>query len=623
MDKIFLEKYHQELKFFRDASKEFAEEHPKAATRLGLSAPEIEDPYVERLIEAVSFLTARVNLKIDSEYPQFVQHILKVIHPDLTQSIPSAGIVQLVTDHKRAFNIPKLAQVVTYDHAKGFPTCQFSVCNSLQIVPFTIEKIRYSQDISQLLIKNTSKKTSKAVLNFDVCIPAGFSFEHLKYADLRWHIGAADLKVSSELMYFLVEKLEYMTVELEGVDDWKYRFIPDLYFLGFDEYLSLHNNKSASYLKHIVEYAVLPEKYLFFTIKNLEAVFKDLFFKKTDLMNVKDDDKSISNPIKLKFNCVFNDTSEVLDRFLDSDSLSFNSVVLNNIFKRRTRVIVDQFKNEQHVVVDKLRPADYEVLKIDKIEGYSKNNHKVKIFEPIYKLSNDTDHFDDSSYGFFSELHKQSFLSSKKNSYKGSECYVMLTNQLKAVVEDELNQLSITAWCSNRAIPSEISWSLDKDLKMSNDAYKVTQIRRKTSFSQPISAPLENASLWRLLNLVSSNYIPLHLDDTKALTQQIKNNLYLFYEITGIVSFKSQVNAILNIQASRVRTIKKIKQQLTPVNGLKFEIIIDDMLMSHVHPYLWGRILLEYLKSFAHINQYVELSLKSKNKTTIADYISL
>lgn len=623
MDKVFLEKYHQELKFFRDASKEFAEEHPKAATRLGLSAPEIEDPYVERLIEAVSFLTARVNLKIDSEYPQFVQHILKVIHPDLTQSIPSAGIVQLMTNHKKAFNIPKLAQIVTHDQAKGFPTCQFSVCTGSQIVPFLIEKIRYSKDISQLLINSASKKTSKAVINFDVSIPAGFSFDHLKYGDLRWHIGATDLKVSSELMYFLAEKLEFMTVELEGVEGWKYKFIPDIHFLGFNEYLSFYNSQSANYLKHIVEYAVLPEKYLFFTIRNLEKLFNDLFLKNADLLNVKDDGKSISSAIKLKFNCIFNDTSEVLDRFLDDNCLNFNSVVLNNAFKRRTRIIVDQFKNEQHVVVDKLRPADYEVLKIDKIEGYSKNNHKVKIFEPIYKLNNDTDHFDDSSYGFFSESHKQSFLSSKKNSYKGSECYVMLTNQLKSVVDDELNQLSITAWCSNRALPSEISWSLDNDLKMSNDAYKVTQIRRKTSFSQPISAPLENASLWRLLNLISSNYIPLNWEDTKALTQQIKNNLYLFYEITGIVSLKSQVNAILNIQASRVRTIKKVKQQLTPVNGLKFEVVIDDMLMSHVHPYLWGRILLEYLKSFAQINQYVELSLKSKNRTTIADYISI
>ena len=283
MDKIFLEKYHQELKFFRDASKEFAEEHPKAATRLGLSAPEIEDPYVERLIEAISFLTARVNLKIDSEYPQFVQHILKVIHPDLTQSIPSAGIVQLMTDHKRAFNIPKLAQVVTHDHARGFPTCQFSVCNGLQIVPFSIANIRYSQDISQLLIKNASKKTSKAVINFDVAIPAGFTFEHLKLADLRWYIGATDLKVSSEFMYFLIEKLEYMTVELDGVEGWKYKFIPDLHFLGFDEYLSLHNSQSANYLKHIVEYAVLPEKYLFFTIRNLETVFNDLFLKNADL----------------------------------------------------------------------------------------------------------------------------------------------------------------------------------------------------------------------------------------------------------------------------------------------------------------------------------------------------
>ena len=78
MNQNFLEYYQQELKFFRDSAKEFAHEYPQVAQRLGLAAPEIEDPYVERLIEAVSFLTARINLKVDAEYPNFLQHIFKV-----------------------------------------------------------------------------------------------------------------------------------------------------------------------------------------------------------------------------------------------------------------------------------------------------------------------------------------------------------------------------------------------------------------------------------------------------------------------------------------------------------------------------------------------------------------
>lgn len=115
----------------------------------------------------------------------------------------------------------------------------------------------------------------------------------------------------------------------------------------------------------------------------------------------------------------------------------------------------------------------------------------------------------------------------------------------------------------------------------------------------------------------------MNLDDTRALTQQIKNNLYVFYEITSNEAFKVQINAIHNIKASKVRKVKRIANQLTSVNGLNFEMIIDEMLMSHVHPYLWAKVLLEYFKSFAPTNHFVELKLKNKSNTVIADYSSL
>lgn len=626
MDKVFLEKYHQELKYFRDASKEFAQQHPRAATRLGLSAPEIEDPYVERLIEAVSFLTARVNLKIDAEYPKFVQHILKVIHPDLTQSIPSAAVVELKSLSKSAFTVPKLSSISTLDISKGNATCKFSTCNEIQVVPFLLENIKYSHELVDVLQASISQKKSKSLLSFDIILPTGFCLDKLDVSNLRWFISAHDLKVSSELLYFLAEKCEGFQVELaesEQNSQWHYKFKPQFNFVGFNESLAFYNTRSSNYLKHILEYAVLPEKYLFFKIENLQDVFVQLIRQHVIKFNENDTDQTLLKPLQLQFKCVFNDTSELLDRYIDHDSLSFNSVVIHNVFSKKARIIVDQFVNEQHIVMDKLRPVDYEVIKIDKIEGYSKLNHQVKTFEPIYKLTNDTGHFDQAGYGFFSEFHKQSNISNKKHSYKGSECYVLLTNQLKSIIEDDLDQLAVTAWCSNRALPSEISWSLDRDLKMTDDSFKVHKIKRRSSFTQPISAPMENASLWRLLNLLSSNFISLDHANPNALTQQIKNNLYLFFEITANVAFKAQVNAIQNIRAEKTRKVKRIEHQLTPITGLHFNIIIDDMLMSHVHPYLWGKVLLEYFKGFSPINQFVEMSLKNQNNTLIAQYSSI
>lgn len=623
MNKSFLDKYHQELKFFRDAAKAFAEEHPQAAPRLGLAAPEIEDPYVERLIEAVSFLTARINLKIDAEYPKFVHHILKVIHPDLVQPYPSVAVAELFPSDLRAVTIEQGESVITKTKSKGHATCQFSVCSNTQIFPFEIENIKYSHNISDLNSILNNKKDYKSILNVSLKIPAGFFVENFQISNLQWFISSHDLTVSSELLFFIAEKCKSIQVDLKGNVDWQYKLKPDFSFSGFDDYISFFNKRSTNYSKHIIDYAVLPDKYLFFKIVNFSEVIESLkekgllSFQTTELGTI------LSKEITLDLNFVFNDTSEILNRYIDNKSLSLNTVVLNNAFNKSTRVLVDQLTNEQHIVIDRLRPRDFEVISVEKVDGYSKLNHQIKNFEPIYKLNNNTDHFNEDTYGFFSEIYKQSHSVSKKTSYKGSECYVLLTNQLKHGIESDLNQISVQTWCSNRALPSEISWSLDQDLKMLDDSLKIRKIKRHTGFTTPISAPIENASLWRLLNLVSSNFVSLDYQNEDELTQQIKNSLYLFYEITNSSAFKSQVNAIQKVQVEKIRKVIRVQHNLTPVIGLKFIIKLDEMLMSHVHPYFWGRVLLEYLKGFSPMNQFIELDLRNNIDAVVAKYSTL
>ena len=56
---------------------------------------EVADPYVERLLEGVGFLAARVQLKIDAEFPRFTQALLEIVLPHYLAPIPSMLVAQI------------------------------------------------------------------------------------------------------------------------------------------------------------------------------------------------------------------------------------------------------------------------------------------------------------------------------------------------------------------------------------------------------------------------------------------------------------------------------------------------------------------------------------------------
>ena len=65
--------YERELDYLRKSAAQFAEKHPKVASRLVLEPTKCEDPHVERLLEAFAFLAARVHLKMDDEFPEITR----------------------------------------------------------------------------------------------------------------------------------------------------------------------------------------------------------------------------------------------------------------------------------------------------------------------------------------------------------------------------------------------------------------------------------------------------------------------------------------------------------------------------------------------------------------------
>ncbi|MEJ7640153.1 MAG: type VI secretion system baseplate subunit TssF [Singulisphaera sp.] len=83
MNDKLLASYEGELAHLRNAGAEFAAKYPGVAGRLQLEADRCEDPHVERFMEGVAFIAARLRLKLDDEYPEVVDAAARAALPPL------------------------------------------------------------------------------------------------------------------------------------------------------------------------------------------------------------------------------------------------------------------------------------------------------------------------------------------------------------------------------------------------------------------------------------------------------------------------------------------------------------------------------------------------------------
>src|SRR5262245_15598570 len=134
--------YERELSFLRQMGAEYASKYPKIAARLLLESDKSEDPHVERLIQAVAFLAARVHHKIDDEYPEVTEALLNVLYPHYLAPVPSMSIIQFVLDPNQSkitggYNIAKGSTL--YSQPVDGSPCRFRTCYPVTLWPLEVQ----------------------------------------------------------------------------------------------------------------------------------------------------------------------------------------------------------------------------------------------------------------------------------------------------------------------------------------------------------------------------------------------------------------------------------------------------------------------------------------------------
>ena len=139
--------YERELDYLRKSAAQFAEKHPKVASRLVLEPTKCEDPHVERLLEAFAFLTARVHLKLEDEFPEITEALLTVVYPQLVRPIPSMSVVEFQLDPEKG----KLSSGMKIDRdtplfskpVGGVP-CTFRTCYDTTLWPVSVTAVEWN-----------------------------------------------------------------------------------------------------------------------------------------------------------------------------------------------------------------------------------------------------------------------------------------------------------------------------------------------------------------------------------------------------------------------------------------------------------------------------------------------
>ncbi|MGY2686718.1 type VI secretion system baseplate subunit TssF [Pseudomonas tolaasii] len=144
MDNLTLRYFDAEMRYLREAGKEFAEAFPDRAAQLNLDKPGAQDPYVERLFEGFAFLMGRLREKLDDDLPELTEGLVSLLWPHYLRTIPSLSVVELVpelTQMKRSELIAQGFEVLSQPIGPQRTRCRYTTTQDLTLRPLALESV--------------------------------------------------------------------------------------------------------------------------------------------------------------------------------------------------------------------------------------------------------------------------------------------------------------------------------------------------------------------------------------------------------------------------------------------------------------------------------------------------
>ncbi len=351
-----------EMRLLQETAQEFARAYPEKAGMLNLQEVKDRDPYVERLLEGMAFLTAQVKQRIDDDVPEISEALLSHLWPHFLRPFPSLTIVQFSPRQGQLQQTQPLAKgtaLLSPPVGEDRAICRFRTTSEVELQPLRL---------SRFAMEEAGKGGCLLKLGFQ--LDSGVPADALSLNGLKLYLHA-DPAVALSLYHALCTQVRSVQIRFPGQPDATPQRLGGQQaikpcHLSPDELLVPLSGRSFHGFHLLQEYFCFREKYQFITLEGL-------------------------NKVAWPGNCSEFEVEIHLDRLLDKDyRLSrdnfrlFCAPAINLFSSTSEPIALTHQRTEYPVIADSSAPDGVQSYSVDQVTGINATSGRRSDYAPLH-----------------------------------------------------------------------------------------------------------------------------------------------------------------------------------------------------------------------------------------------
>ena len=472
----------------------------------------------------------------------------------------------------------------------GMP-CRFQTAYDVELWPFTVAEAEWRQaERLQVPVRASGSVPAITAARLRLkCFP-DVVFDGLPLTKLRFYLSG-----DASVVYTLYELISNNCLEVQIRDPKdKTRVISlgreYISMAGFekDESVIPHERRSAEGHRLLQEYFAFPEKFLFFDLHGLEVLGSGGFGSEAEIVF-----------LFSRFERA--DRQQVMELGVGAQTFRLGCTPVVNLFPQTAEpILLTQTKYEYTVIPDSRHAAMMEVFSIDEVIAANPKLRQSVVLEPINAHRHQTREQKETAF----------WLATRNTSELGERQPSVLTISVVDlhghVKSPDADVLTVRCTCSNFDLPTRFNFgSSEGDLDMAGQsaAKTFTVLRRPTPSADP---PKSRGQIWRLISLLSLNYLSLTEDGRTAFQEILR-----LHNFTDSAHLENHIGSITDMSSGPHFALVQSDYGLVPARGTKVELDFDEQQFAGGGVYLFAAVLDRFLGGYASINSFSRLSVRT------------
>jgi type VI secretion system protein ImpG len=553
---MFKDYFQQEMNQLRELGAEFSKKHPAMAPML--SGP-VADPDVERLNEAVAFQTAMLRRKLDDDFPEIIQGLIRIIWPQYLRPVPASTTVAFTPHQPLTAAAPIPAGSTMHSvNVEGIP-CIFRTCFDVEVHPLSIIDACFDQPAG-------AAPHVKMVMELN-----GIKLSDWKVKSLRFFLSG-EYAGASDMYYLLMRNLKAVTIKpLDGGGSITLPagFLKDAGFTDESSLIPYPAHAFPGY-RIIQEYFYMPEKFLYVDLSGWEQWHNR------------------GNGSRFEVYFEF-DTLPVRPPRVTRDSFVLFATPAINVFEHHAEPILYDHRAPRYLLRPVCsRPEYYQIFSIEHVSGKPQGSGSERIYKPFEFFRRDMD----SSPVYYTAYHPSIIRTEP-------DVHLSISYERGTIPQGET--ISTVLQCTNGILPESLRIG---DICINKGtAPKFVKFSNIKPITPSVSAPLDVNMLWKLLSLMSLNYLSLQSADN-------------FRSVLEFYIFPNSRNKLaVTANEKRIRAIESVEDN--PCDLLFKGVMLrgrevtmkvrSDNFISTGDMYIFGSALDNFLGGYASMNSFTQL----------------